>query len=76
MSPEPGWFGLGHRDAEEATRLQSPFLLLQMKDLVDGDLPAQQHAQGVLLPSSDLAAHAQNSATPHQTQLGQSWPSR
>lgn len=41
---------LGHGDAEEAIRLQSASLPLQMKDLVDGDLPAPQHMQGGISP--------------------------
>lgn len=77
-SPELGWFGLGHRDAEEAMRLQSSFLPLQMKDLVDGDLPAPQHAQGGTSPQPRFScSHTKFSKPPPpKAQLGQSWPSR
>ena len=63
-SPEPGCFGLGHRDAEEAMRLQSSFLALQMKDLIDGDLPAPQHAPGDTSPQLRFSCSRTKSSKP------------
>ena len=40
----------GAQGREEATRLQSSFLPLQIKVLVGGDLPVLQHAQGGTSP--------------------------